>query len=239
MLVQVFVTLYFVRVGGDMSGYVNFFEKFPALGEAWFRNNSTMMLISGPGGEIYDANNAFLDFIHYTLTEFTRLKNPVSWHHITPNADELAADQDEARRCMEGIIQSYRVRKHYVPKDALPHLVDLKISRYPLEGGKDSFEFFFVEIYDLRNSGEAIREELHELSKNTLKELKKLNHNLREARESESKRKTLDFGMLSDFAREHPKITWYIIILLSSLIVGRSTAEILEAFKKIVLPGLG
>ena len=88
---------------------MNLFEKYPELGEEWFRNNSTMMIISGPNGEIYEANNEFLTFIGYSLSEFQRGENPISWFELTLKDEDFDTDKFEAQRLVSGESKSYRV----------------------------------------------------------------------------------------------------------------------------------
>lgn len=157
---------------------MNIFENNPELGEQWFRYNSAMMLISGPNGEIYDANNEFLSFIGYSLYEFQRKENPVTWFDITIKDEDLDTDKYEASATVKGVKKSYNIRKHYIPKQALPKLVNLHVSRFPQRGGKEEFQFFLVEVYNLNDTTLQLYKELDKINEKTTQSLNVLHKTL-------------------------------------------------------------
>ena len=157
---------------------MNVFKDKPDIFSQWFRNNSTMMLVSGQKGEIYEANNEFLEFIGYTLHEFQREEFPVTWFDITTKDEDFDSDMYESKSLVRGEKKSYSIKKHYIPKQSIPKLVQLQVSRYPQSGASKEFEFFLVEVHNLDDQKRHIFEEMEKMNLGTSKSLQAINRSI-------------------------------------------------------------
>ncbi|MEZ6046582.1 MAG: hypothetical protein R3C11_13615 [Planctomycetaceae bacterium] len=214
---------------------MNVFEEYPELGEVWFRRNQTMMGISGPQGEVYDANDALLHFLKYALSEFTRREDPVTWHRFTLQDESFEADKAESEKCLNGERPSYTIRKYYVPKNSFPRLVELHVTRFPLEGGRDEFKFFFVTITDLEATASRAFDDIYELSAGTLKALESINQKLDGQLDH---RHYSNYTELKELSQQHPRMALAAFMLFSVILLvmvfnlfGRSVIEIMTAVK--------
>ena len=108
-----------------------YISKYPDLPAFMACGSQTMMLFSTAEGEILWANEAFLQWIGYTLEEFTRKNNPVTWQDISVRDESLEADMISSRKLQEGKLAHYLIRKFYVPKHGSPQFVELFVRRYP------------------------------------------------------------------------------------------------------------
>lgn len=203
---------------------MNIFQEYPELGEVWFRNNETMMLIAGLDGEIYAANDAFLEFIGYSEYEFTRQNKPITWKDITLPGNDLVADMEEALRCYNGQHKSYKIRKHYIPKMGLPHFVEIYVHRYPLDGGPKEFKFFFVEVYSLTDEGKIILKELRDTQHQFAKDVQ----NITKAMET-----LAGESQLWKWAKENTMWSIPIALGIAFLLFGRSVLEIMHLVKEL------
>lgn len=194
-----------------------YFKSNESLGEHWFRNSQRMILLSGVNGEIYAANDAFLEWIGYSMYEFVKDENPVTWFDITVKDDSLEADKAQAEACLRGDIKSYHVRKYYIPKKSIPHLVELRVMRYPAEG---KFKFFVVEIEDLKNGTKKAFEELVILQQNTTKQLTQIANSLASLENS-------TWNQIWSWLLSKPYLLIFLIVLICFLLFGRGVIEIL------------
>ena len=246
---------------------MNIFQDNPELGEHWFRDNTTMMIISGLNGEIYDANNEFLEFIGYSLYEFQKEEHPVTWFDITIKDDDLAADQFEADQTMKGLKRSYNVRKHYIPKQSLPKLVNLHASRYPPNGGIEEFKFFLVEVYNLTDTTKEIYKEIDKINNKTTQSLVVINETLQKNTdvldkttqcldnlsqtqsiiidkqiEMQTNAKSYVFEAVKGWVEKNPKLfsilVTFAIILLSTLLFGERAIEIFTKIYNLITGNL-
>jgi len=196
------------------------------------------MLITALNGEIYDANDAFLDFIKYPLYDFIKKDNPKTWKDITLPNEALESDLHEAELCMKGQIKTYNIRKHYVPNSALPNMVDIQVTRFPLEGGEQEFEFFFVTVVDMQGeTGQAIRD-IHDLSVKLTKHLDSVSEKMEESLtlfKSLEKKVTQPnlINRFFDWVEKNPKIGYPTFFLFLYLIFGSKITEGLMALKEI------
>lgn len=134
-----------------MNGLRHYLEKFPTLGGFIPAHAQTMILFSDVDGNILWANDAFLGWIGYTMSEFTRQNSPVTWKQITVPDASLDADIEMAEKTSNGNQDSYVIRKFYIPKNQSPQFVELFVRRFPSTGGKAEFELFVCEVSPLFN----------------------------------------------------------------------------------------
>jgi PAS domain S-box-containing protein len=87
------------------------------------------MLCSTVDGKILWANSAFVAWSGYTLGELQNM----SWMDLSVRDGSLVADQFEANK-LDGYMQSYSVRKQYIPKQSKPVWGTLRVLRYPAYG---------------------------------------------------------------------------------------------------------
>lgn len=203
---------------------MNVFQEYPELGEAWFRNNQTMMMITGLDGEIYAINDAFSEFIGYSEYEFTRQNKPITWKEITLPGIDLVTDMEEALRCFHGQIKTYKMRKHYIPKLGLPHFVEICVHRYPIDGGSTEFKFFFVEIYSLTDEGKMILKELRDTQKQFAEDVQNI---------AKAMMILAGESQLWKWAKENTQWSIPIALLVSFLLFGRSILEIVHLIKEL------
>lgn len=203
------------------------FRDNPPLGEQLFRTADTMMMLSGFAGEIHDANNRFLDWIGYSLYEFTREVAPVTWIDLTLQGADLEADQNEAVRCQRGEISAYRVRKHYLPKNGLPKLVELYVRRYPEYGDEHNFTCFIVEVNELGNRDRQFYEEFLSKHQEVVAQIGNIYLLLQQIRAM-----TL-YSFLS-WAKENPKLSIPLGLLLLYLLADKEKFTQLIELKKLL-----
>lgn len=190
-----------------MQNAIGYFACFPELGEAWFRTSQLMMLISGPNGEVYDANDAFLSFIHYSLYEFRRETDPITWKDITPDDSDRSADEAQAARCANGEIQGYAMRESYVPKGATSRIVDIFVRRFPREGGREEFKFFIVEVHPIEEALQRVCNEMFQLQGDTLEVLEDLTKQLLEMRKTFDLQ-SREMKLVYDISMENSRSAW-------------------------------
>lgn len=87
------------------------------------------ILVSTTSGQILWANDCFVDWIGYTLSEL----QTKTWMEISVQDSSLVADILEAR-ALDGYQQSYSVQKQYIPKHSRPRWGTLHVLRYPAIG---------------------------------------------------------------------------------------------------------
>lgn len=194
------------------------FNKNQDLGEFIFRNSSSMLILSGPNGEIYDANDTFLNWIGYSWYEFTRDDNPVTWIDISSNDASLKADIEQADACSRGEITKYTIRKYFIPKNSAPKFVELNVVRYPLTG---NLQFLLVEVTELANGNKRAFEEILKIQKEFDERMEKVCSNI----------DILAHGSISSvlkWSKENPKLSIPFWIVISTLLFGRSVLEIIN-----------
>jgi PAS domain-containing protein len=154
-----------------------FLEKYPTLGSFLPGSAQTLMLFSDHEGKILWANEAFLSWIGYSYSEFTRPDKPVTWKQISVPDASLDADIDMANRTYHGEMDSYVIRKFYIPKNQSPQFVELFVRRFPPT--KDgSCELFVVEVLPLFNGHARIAKEYEETQQQLIVTLKEMNEKL-------------------------------------------------------------
>lgn len=133
-----------------------FLAKHKELGRVMLSEASSMFLIATEDGRIHWANPSFLQFIGYSMWEFTKADGNVTWRHISLKDDSLEADEKAVADSAAGGSNEYWVGKSYIPKGKPPVPIKLHIRRYPKEG---QHEFFVGEVTVLESSesGELLR----------------------------------------------------------------------------------
>ena len=101
----------------------------------WIEHCPALKLVSGSGGEIYYANQAFREWSEYTLAELKKL----GWKSLSVDGDSLDADLDALRQLNDGYLQSYTVNKQYRTKSGAAKWGMLTVMRYPAAGNIDCF----------------------------------------------------------------------------------------------------
>lgn len=180
----------------------------------WWHRSKNMKLISQVDGRIEAANSAFLDWINYTIYEFTRADKPVTWFDLTMRDDSFEADREMAIRCMDGTVEHYSIRKYYIPKGESPKLVELSVMRYPRVG---EFKAFLVDVQPIVATEAVFVEALGVIQKDTGTILKEIRDN-----------NTLK--TLLDWISNNKTYSIPLIVLFSVLLFGRSVIEIFEKF---------
>lgn len=205
------------------NGLGNPFELFPDLGNIWYDHSSNCKLLSGPQGQVFHANPAFLDFIKYTLTEFTREKDPVTWLDLTFIDSGYTADVEEASRIIRGESLEYKVNKFYIPKNSLPVPVRLHVQRYPKDPEKD-FEFFIVDVTVIGDQYSKLFKELYENQKS-------LERSMRSVASSLNDLKAASPAVFILWCKRNPQYGWPVAIFIGSLLFGSRVIELLTEMK--------
>lgn len=194
------------------------------LADAIFRKSRTMMLLSLEDGRIIDANPAFLDWIGYSMHEFTRQRDPVSWHDITLPDAALEADIEQSRACAAGEVTNYKLRKHYQPKGQAPRLVDIYVQRHPPQG---QMNCFLVEVYPIGQEKEECLLEVMTTNRKLAESITKIQTSM----------DTLVAGNIATWmawGAKNPRVSVPLALLICFLLFGRSTLEIVEACIKLI-----
>lgn len=157
-----------------MENIKPFLEKYPTLGAFLPGHAQTLMVFSDHEGRILWANESFLSWIGYTLSEFTRADKPITWKQITVPDASLDADIDMIGRAYRGEFDSYVIRKFYIPKNQSPQFVELFVRRFP-PTGQGACELFVAEVMPLFNGHARIAREYEETQQQLVASLKEMN----------------------------------------------------------------
>ena len=204
-----------------------FFNNHTDLAHEMLQNSGQMWLISTEYGEILWANEAFCEFIGYTMYEFRRDKDGIKWHDITLHDESLEADIAQAQAAINGDIKSYKVRKWYIPKNSAPIFVELYVRRYP-PNRENKAEFLVVEVIKLSDESAKLLASYDELSKKTEMNMGKLTERMTDLVESVQKMNALTFNGFVAFLYRYPKVSVISIAVLLSLILGPRIFELVN-----------
>jgi len=96
---------------------------------AFVKNCETCVIASKTSGEIIWANNKFLEWSGYSLTEL----QSHGWRDICLNDGSLDEDLEEMKH-LDEYNPTYCVQKKYIPKNGLPTWGVLSVMRFPATG---------------------------------------------------------------------------------------------------------
>lgn len=96
-------------------------------------------------GDFLRTNFRLRDLLGYSGDELAGMR----FQDVTPNAGDLAADVDQSRRVVQGLIASFRMEKAYRRKDGTDVYCALYVFRFPTQG---NFRFFVSCIIPLNPS---------------------------------------------------------------------------------------
>lgn len=96
----------------------------------WIKYCPVCKMVSTADEKILYANNAFLEWIGYTLAEL----QSIGWRKISVDDESLDADLKALREMNDGYNEVYRVQKQYLPKNGKPEWGVLTVMRYPAVG---------------------------------------------------------------------------------------------------------
>jgi|GEM_PF-6153423 len=218
----------------DSEGNVHlqtFFNHHPHLATEIIEKSATMWLIADIGGAVLWSNEIFQKFIGYSLPEFTRKDNPVTWEDFSLKDESLKADMEAAAACVRGDYNEYTIRKFYIPKAAAPVFVEVFVRRYPPEG---KYEFFVVEVKLLRDEYSTITQSYEQLSRDVMGQIAILSATITavtaniEGQIEEIKSNTI--SRIIQTAAEKPKSTAILLMVLGTVILGPRFIELLAAF---------
>lgn len=203
-----------------MSVLQNFFNKHPQLATEMLHRSANMWMISDANGAVYWANQAFLEFIGYSLHEFTRAHNPVTWMDITLKDDSLDADIAQAQAAHRGDFASYTLRKFYIPKASAPVFCELWVRRYPPDLSQNC-DLFIVEVVQLANGNAKMALSYEQLATSLNDRITELGHHM-EALSSTS------LNGLVNWLSARPKIGVIVLLVLLTLLFGNRVIEIMQ-----------
>jgi hypothetical protein len=184
------------------------------------------MLCSTVDGKILWANLAFIDWSGYTLTELTAM----SWMDLSVRDGSLMADEFEAAK-LDGYMQSYSVRKQYIPKQQKPVWGTLKVLRYPSIGLMQCCICTWHPLHDDSKEAFALAvESIHSMSS----ELQKLN-DMVNAIEARSLLESTIVMMLK-LGIKYPKSAWAILVTLVILVGGNAGFDLLVKVTTVLSP---
>lgn len=192
----------------------DFLERYPELGSFLPDEAATKIIFAGENGEIYWANSSFLEWIGYSINEFVRSNNPVTWKQISVNDASLQADVEMARDSAAGEISQYTLRKLYVPKNQRPQLVELFVRRFPPRGDRE-FVFFVVEVFPMNEEHAKMAKEQGEF---TLA-LKKLNESVEQLSQS-------NVNTAIRWLSQRPLIGVPVLLFIVYLLFGERAVEV-------------
>lgn len=110
-------------------------------------DSSIPCLLSRADGSIVWCNNAFEEFIGYTVAEFHAGK--VGWKQLTPIKEELLADEEMVSLLQSGQRTEYTIYKSYLPNGKSPTRCKLTVYAWPSANGQ--VEEFVVVVWPLIN----------------------------------------------------------------------------------------
>ena len=114
----------------------------------WIEHCPVCKLVSTADGGILYANDAFREWIGYTLSELKQL----GWKKISVDDDSLEADMKAVIELQDGYHQTYKVQKQYIPKNGKPEWGVLTVMRYPPVG---DIKCFLCTFEPLKNGTQA------------------------------------------------------------------------------------
>lgn len=201
----------------------DYLEKYPELGNFIPAEAATRILLGGENGEVYWANSAFLEWIGYSINEFTRGTDPVTWKHISVNDASLQADIEMSREAAQGGIAQYKLRKFYVPKNQKPELVELFVRRFYPNAERD-FVFFIVEVFPMNEDHARFVREQGEFTATIQKTLESLDASIKQL-------STSNVNTAIRWLVQHPIVGGPASFFLIYLLFGEKAIEI---FSKIM-----
>lgn len=213
----------------------DYLEQYPELAAFMFSGTQNMILFSTAEGDIVWANYAFLDWIGYSLDEFTRKVNPVTWQDISVRDASLEADITSANKLKAGNIQHYVIRKFYVPKHGHPHFVELFVRRFPPDADKE-MAICCVEVTPLHNTHEKMAMAYEKMAielRSNIVELSESNKKIVKAMEDQMK--TGLNGAVA-WLLAHPLVGVPVAAVLVLLLFGDRALEVLQSFLHLGVP---
>jgi hypothetical protein len=187
----------------------------------WLQKTAAPMLASELDGGIIWCNPALEEFLGYTIVEFTRANNPITWDAITVDRGDLVTDMALSADVAAGNRFDYQLTKQYRAKDGAAKNVVIHVLRYPLIG---DLECLLVSIYPIDHGSEFALKELKEMRREHMMILERLDT-------------PGDVMRLLDWAEKHPKKSAIATVFLSFLLFGDRVLEVLTALSNVTLLG--
>lgn len=207
----------------------SYLQKHPDLAAFMSCGSPNMMLFSTAEGDVLWANESFLTWIGYTLEEFTRKDNPITWKDISVRDSSLEADIRSASRMKEGKLSHYLIRKFYVPKNGSPQFVELHVRRYPPNGG-EPMAICVVEVTVLHNIHEKMARAYEEMVtdiKSSLHTIATINEEIRDGMQNQL---TSGLNGIVLWLTKHPMVGVPVAAVLILLLFGERAFEVVHSF---------
>ncbi len=183
----------------------------------WVDSTASPMLATTADGSVLWCNGAFESFIGYTIPEFIREKNPITWHDLTVDRGDLAADLQLAQSVQEGHRVEYMLTKQYRAKDGEAKDVIIHVLRNPLAG---DFECFFVTVHPLDAGNRFAYGEIL----NGIGSLKSIL----------TEEKAGEVTKFLDWSERHPKRAACLVLIVGAILLGDRFVETIKDIKQIV-----
>lgn len=185
------------------------------------------MLFSKVTGDILWANLSFTEWSGYTLHELQSM----SWMDLSVQDGSLMADEFEAAKLVDGYIQSYSVRKKYIPKLAKPADGILHVLRYPAYG---ELQFCICTWHPLHEDSKEAFALALDVSRKVSTELQKMIEQLNNHVSQSLFESTLS-GIIK-LSINNPKTAWIVFVSFFALIGGNAGLEILVKIAGLINP---
>lgn len=185
----------------------------------WLVETRVPMLAKKPDGSILWANPAFEQLLGYTVSELTD-PNRVSWHRLTGDAADLAADLEMGADVVAGRRTDYQLAKTYITKTGSPVRVMVHVLRFPMSG---PFDFYMVSVTPLDTVAAQVMLEVEALRTEFIKLAE---HVAKPAAPTLSDK-------VFDWAKGHPMYAGIVSVFMAFILFGSRVSEIVREIKSI------
>lgn len=195
----------------DMTNWID--SQVPEMACRWIKETSVPLLVTVRNGTLLWCNEAFEEFVGYTVSELRGMED--CWQRLTIDQGDATYDSEMAEMVESRERYDYRFRKKYISKDGVPRPCEIHVLRHPEAG---SFEYFLVSVLPLDLSYGAMLEELQLLQRSLL--------------DLSSKPDMWERMML--FYKSQPKTAIVVTIVLSYLLFGDRVIDLIERGIKVM-----
>lgn len=213
------------------------------LMELLIRDSDIPIYFSGPVGNILWANQAFEEFIGYTLWELTSGSSGkgIAGEKLTVSGESLDADKEMNRQCISGERYKYTIKTQYIPKNDKPVWVELNVIRYPVV---NELQCFIVIVSPLKNGTQTafnlcmdrvkeFSEELRKVKQGVEEMEKEIVGGVKDALQVQTETEQI-FSAIARLINRNPRVSAGVTMVIMVMILGTQLVQAIETVKKLM-----